>query len=129
MKIYTKFILVSWLRLVKFTESNISKFWFLNFNYNISYHWETATKYNNSGNFDLANLPLAKWRNLNSNDNFLPGGYINDWWHNFKFSIFLATQLVPVCSMKWETYVYHVLNFDSTEEQGNCAMSCIANEI
>ena len=39
MKIYTEFNLDTWLRLVKFTELNISKFWVLNSNY-ISYHWE-----------------------------------------------------------------------------------------
>ena len=39
-KIYTEFNLATWLRLVNFTELNISEFWFLNFNY-ISYHWDS----------------------------------------------------------------------------------------
>ena len=39
MKIYAEFNLVSWLRLIKFTEINISEFLFLNFNYK-SYHLE-----------------------------------------------------------------------------------------
>ena len=41
MKIYTEFNFANWLRLVKFLELNISKFWFLNFNY-ISYHLEIS---------------------------------------------------------------------------------------
>ena len=41
MKIYTEFNSATWLRLVKFTELNISEFWFLNFNY-ICYHLEIS---------------------------------------------------------------------------------------
>ena len=37
--------LETWLRLDKFTESNISKFWFLNFNH-INYHWKISKKFN-----------------------------------------------------------------------------------
>ena len=40
MIIYRAFNLATWLRVVKSTESNISEFWFLNFNHKISYHWE-----------------------------------------------------------------------------------------
>ena len=38
MKMCTKFNLAPWPRMVKFTELNISEFWFLNFSY-ISHHW------------------------------------------------------------------------------------------
>ena len=38
MKIYTAFNLAIWLRLVKFKERKISKFWFLNFNH-MNHHW------------------------------------------------------------------------------------------
>ena len=40
MKIYTEFNLATWLRLLKFTELNISEYLFLNLNY-ICYHWVT----------------------------------------------------------------------------------------
>ena len=43
-KVYTKFNIATWLRFVKFTESNISEFWFFKFNY-ISYHWKISKKF------------------------------------------------------------------------------------
>ena len=55
MKIPTEFNLVTWLRLVKFTELNISEFGFLNFNYIRCYF----SKYNSKQNLNSANLPLA----------------------------------------------------------------------
>ena len=42
MKIYTEFDLATWPRLLKFTELNISSLWLLNFDYNISYHWQIS---------------------------------------------------------------------------------------
>ena len=39
MKMYTEFSLATWLRMVKFTESNISEFLSLNFNYK-SCNWK-----------------------------------------------------------------------------------------
>ena len=40
----------------------------------ISYHGEVSKKYNIERNFDLTNLPLTKYRSLNSNKHFLPVG-------------------------------------------------------
>ena len=84
MKIFTEFNLAIWLRMVKFTELNISEFWFLNSNF-ICYHWDILKKSNDKQNSNLVNLQLAKWRNLNSNKNFLAVGYFNFtsiWWWN-----------------------------------------------
>ena len=39
--VYPDFNSAAWLRLVKFKELNISKYWFLNFSH-ISYHWEIS---------------------------------------------------------------------------------------
>ena len=67
MKIYTEFNLATWLRLVKFTELNIGKFWLLNFNY-IGYHWEISknkiiskSKFSNFAISEIAKLK-SHWK-------------------------------------------------------------------
>ena len=65
MKLYTEFNLVTWLRLVKFTELNIYLFWFLNFNYR-SCHWEIYKI------IRISQFSICERAKLNSHENFLP---------------------------------------------------------
>ena len=59
MKNFIEFNLATWLRLVKFTELNISKFWVLNFDYN-KLSLRVSEKYIYERNLNLANFALVK---------------------------------------------------------------------
>ena len=65
MKLYTEFNLVTWLRLVKFTELNINLFRLLNFNYR-SCHWEIYKI------IRISQFSICERAKLNSHENFLP---------------------------------------------------------
>ena len=62
------------MRIVIFTDLNISKFLFLKFRF-MSYQLKGFAICNNQLNSNIANMPLAKWQNSNSYDNSLPVGY------------------------------------------------------
>ena len=67
-KVYTQANSLTWLRLVRLTELNISKFFifwkFLLYKLPLNDLWES----DNKQTLKWANLPLPKWQNLNSNE-------------------------------------------------------------